>query len=254
MMKRSRTVAATIAGAALVALTGCGGDDSGGGSGGDEKPFAGKSADQIAADAVRATEQADSLHMKGTTQQSAGSKVTVDLSVDDSKNCDGTIETDGATADVRGTKGTFYLRGDEKYWRTALKGQAGGDKIVPKLADKWVKAPADDPTTKSMCDKQELMAAMDKDKSERKGMKKGATTNVGGTETIRLTKKTSGGETLTLYVATEGKPYILRSTSTGGKEPNTATFSDYGKSVSPEAPAPGETVDLEKLAASAQKA
>ncbi|UQT54061.1 hypothetical protein M4V62_02635 [Streptomyces durmitorensis] len=249
-MRSSRTLAAAVAGAALVALAGCGGDDS------DDKggPFAGKSADQIAADAVKATQQADSMHMKGTVQQSAGSSMTIDLSVDQSKNCDGTIETAGASADVRNTKGTFYLRGDEKYWETALKGQPGGDKIVPKVADKWVKAPADDATAKNVCDKKALTAAMDKDKSERKGMKKGSTTTVDGSEAIRLTKKTSGGETLTLYVATEGKPYILRTTSTGGKEPNTATFSDYGKSVSPEEPAPGETVDLQKLAASGEKA
>lgn len=253
MVKGSVMTAAMVTGAALVALSACGGDDSSGDSG-DGKPFAGKSADQIAADAVKATEQADSMRMKGTVQQSAGSTTAVDLAVDNNKNCDGSIKADGASADVRNTKGTFYLRGDEKYWKTALRGQAGGDKIVPKLADKWVKAPADDTTTKSLCDKKALMASMDKDKSERKGMKKGSTTDVDGTEAIRLTKKTSGGETLTLYVATEGKPYILRSTSTGGKEPNTATFSDYGKSVSPEAPAPGETVDLEKLAASAQKA
>lgn len=244
-------MAAAAAGAALVALAGCGGDTSDDKSG---KPFAGKSADQIAADAVEATRQADSMHMKGTVQQSAGSTMSVDLSVDNNKNCDGSIRMQGASADVRNTKGTFYLRGDEKYWQNALKGQAGGDKIVPKVADKWVKAPADDPTAKSLCDKKALMASMDKDKSERKGMKKGSTTDVDGAEAIRLTKKTSGGETLTLYVATEGKPYILRTTSSGGKEPNTATFGDYGKSVSPEAPAPGETVDLKELAASAQKA
>ncbi|MGW7075355.1 hypothetical protein ACWGH2_28110 [Streptomyces sp. NPDC054871] len=250
-MRGSRTMAAAVAGAALVALAGCGGDAS---DDKPEQPFAGKSADQIAADAVKATEQADSMHMKGTVQQSAGSTMTVDLSVDNSKNCDGSIRAEGTSADVRNAKGTFYLRGDEKYWQKALKGQAGSDKIVPKVADKWVKAPADDATSKSLCDKKALMASMDKDKSERKGMKKGSTTDVDGAETIRLTKKTSGGETLTMYVATEGKPYILRTTSKGGEEPNTATFSDYGKAVSPEAPAPGETVDLKELAASAQKA
>ncbi|MGW7276684.1 hypothetical protein ACWGH5_40105 [Streptomyces sp. NPDC054864] len=251
MVRGSRTMAVAVAGAALVTLAGCGGGES------DDKPkqpFAGKSADQIAADAVKATEQADSMHMKGTVQQSAGTTMTVDLSVDNSKNCDGSFKAEGASADVRNTKGTFYLRGDEKYWQQALKGQAGGDKIVPKVADKWVKAPADDATTKSLCDKKALMSSMDEDKSERKGMKKGSTTDVDGTETIQLTKKTSGGETLTMYVATEGKPYILRTTSKGGEKPNTSTFSDYGKPVSPEAPAPGETVDLEKLAASAQKA
>jgi hypothetical protein len=240
-------MAAAVAGAAVMALAACGGD---GGDDSGDKPFAGKSADEIAADAVKATQEAESVHMKGTVQQSAGSSVAIDLSVDKKKSCDGTIREAGSSADVRNTGGAFYLRGDEKYWQKALKGQPGGDKIVPKVADKWVKAPADDTTTKSLCDKQALMASMDKDKSERKGMKKGSTTDVNGSEAIRLTKKTSGGETLSLYVATEGKPYILRTTSTGGKDPNTATFSDYGKPVSPEKPAAGETVDLKKLAAS----
>ncbi|MFJ8825112.1 hypothetical protein ACIREE_25445 [Streptomyces sp. NPDC102467] len=248
-MRGGRGMTAAVAGAALVALAGCGGSGSG-----DDKPFAGKSADEIAADAVKATQQADSMHVKGTVRQSAGATVTVDLSVDQRKNCDGTIKTQGASADVRHTNGTMYLRGDKTYWQNALKGQPGGDKIVPKVSDKWVKAPADDSMTQGLCDKQGLTSSMDEDKSERNGMKKGSTTTVDGTEAIRLTKKTSGGETLTLYVATKGKPYILRTTSSGGKDPNTATFSDYGKPVQPQKPASGETVDLKELAASAQKA
>ncbi|GAA2295432.1 lipoprotein [Streptomyces kunmingensis] len=240
---------AAIAGAALMAVAGCGGS-----GGGDDKPFADKSADEIAADAVKATQEADSMHMKGTVRQSAGSTVTVDLSVDQRKNCAGTIRTGGTSADVRHTDATLYLRGDEKYWRHALKGQPGGAKVVPKVADKWVKAPADDSMTQGLCDKQGLVASMDENKSERRGMKKGSTTKVDGAEAIRLTKKTAGGETLTLYVATEGKPYILRTTSSGGEDPNTATFSDYDKPVRPQAPEAGETVDLKELAASAQKA
>nr|WP_203643724.1 hypothetical protein [Streptomyces sp. SID14478] len=221
----------------------------GGGSGGSDEPFAGKSADRIAADAVKATKEADSMHMKGTVQQQSGSSVTVDLSVDQSKNCDGSIGSEGSRADIRHTDGTLYLRGDEQYWRTALKGQPGGDKVVPKLKDKWVKAPADDSMTQGLCDKQGLVASMDENKSERTGMKKGSTTTVDGAKAVRLTRKTSDGRTLALYVATEGKPYILRTTATGGKEPNTATLSDYGKAVRPQAPPAGETVDLEKIAA-----
>ncbi|MBO1333228.1 hypothetical protein [Streptomyces sp. VRA16 Mangrove soil] len=242
----TRTAAALAGLSALVTLTACGSGDGGSGKGGDD-PFAGKSADRIAADAVKATKDADSLHMKGTVRQS-GSTVTVDLSVDQDKNCDGTIATDGAHADIRHTNGTLYLRGDEQYWRAALKEQPGADKIVPKVKDKWVKAPADDATTAGLCDKQGLVASMDENKSERTGMKKGPATTVDGTKAIKLTKKKSSGETLALYVAAEGKPYILRSTSTGGKAPNTATFSDYGKAVRPQTPPADETVDLKKIA------
>ncbi|MFI7387748.1 hypothetical protein [Streptomyces sp. NPDC049813] len=254
-MRMRSAISVTVAAAALLTVAGCGDGD----GGGDAKPFAGKSADEIAADAVKATEQADSMHMKGTVRPSgsagaSGSPVTVDLSVDQRKNCTGTIRNGDTSADIRHTDATMYLRGDEKYWQNALKKQPGGEKIVPKVADKWVKAPADDAMTQGLCDKQGLVASMDENKSERTGMKKGSTTTVDGAEAIRLTKKTAGGETLTLYVATEGKPYILRTTSSGGEDPNTATFSDYGKPVRPQAPEAGETVDLEELAADAQKA
>ncbi|MFC8130211.1 hypothetical protein [Streptomyces sp. NPDC057302] len=190
------------------------------------------------------------MHMKGDAQQPDGKTVSVDLSVDQQKNCDGGIEMEGAQADVRHTGGTLYLRGDEQYWKAAFKGQPGAAKAVPKLKDKWVKMPADDTTSKSLCDKQALMASMDENKSERKGMKKGDTTTVDGQEALTLTKKTSAGETLTLLVATKGQPYILKSTTEGGKNPSTAIFSDYDKAVQPPKPAADDTVDLNKLAAS----
>ncbi|MEV3853388.1 hypothetical protein AB0J38_03590 [Streptomyces sp. NPDC050095] len=242
MQRSSRTVAALVGVPAVLGLAACG-------SGGSDEPFAGKSADRIAADAVKATKEADSMHMKGTVRQSSGESVTVDLSVDQSKNCEGSIGSNGARADIRHSDATLYLRGDEQYWRSALKGQPGGDRVVPKVKDKWVKAPADDAMTQGLCDKQGLLASMDEDTSERTGMKKDeSTTDVDGTKAVRLTKKTSDGRTLALYVAAEGKPYILRTTEQGGKQPNTATFGAYGKKVSPQKPPADETVDLKEIA------
>ncbi|MEU6822409.1 hypothetical protein ABZ921_17430 [Streptomyces atriruber] len=243
----SGAVGVTVLAAAL--LAGCGdgeGDDGGGGSG---KPFAGDSADRIASKAVAATKEADSLRVKGNMRQE-GKPVSVDLAVDQEKNCEGTIDTAGAEAEVRHTNATFYLRGNEEYWKNALKNRPGSEKTLSKVSGKWVKMPADDASTAGMCDKQGLVASMDEKKSERKGMKKGGTTTVDGKEAIALTKKGSGGETNTMYVATEGKPYILRVTVKGGDAPNDATFGDYGKPVSPKAPDKGETVDLKELAAS----
>ncbi|MFK4065509.1 hypothetical protein [Streptomyces sp. NPDC029674] len=237
----------TVLSAALLAS--CGDGDDGGG--GDSKPFAGDSADQIAAKAVKATKGADSMRIKGDMRQ-GGKPVSLDIAVDQAKNCEGTIDTDGSEAEIRHTDGTLYMRGNEQYWKTALKNQPGSEKVLPKVAGKWVKMPADDASTTGMCDKQGLVASMDENKSERKGMKKGDTTTVDGKEAIALTKKGSGGEMNTMYVATEGKPYILRVTTKGGDTPNDATFGDYDKPVSPKAPAKGETVDLNKLAASGQ--
>ncbi|MEU1016182.1 hypothetical protein [Streptomyces sp. NPDC005898] len=234
-----------IVGLSAVLLTGCGDSDDGA-----DKPFAKDSADQIAAKAVAATKKADSMRLKGDMRQAGGKSVSVDLAVDQEKNCEGTIDAEGAKAELRHTNAALYVRGNEQYWKNALRNQAGSDKVLDKVVDKWVKTPADDAATSGLCDKQGLIASMDEDKSSRKGMKKGDTTSIDGKEAIALTKKASGGETHTMYVATEGKPYILRATVKGGDKPNEATFTDYNKPVSPKAPAKGETVDLKELAAS----
>ena len=238
--------AMTVVGLSGALLAGCG--DDGDGKSGSDKAFSGQSADQIADKAVAATKKARSLRMKGDARQPDGKTMTVDLAVDKQKNCDGTIRMQNTRADVRQVGQVFYMRGDETYWKTALKGQSGAEKLIPKLKDKWAKMPAGEGADEGMCDKQKLIASMDENKSERKGMKKGEATTVGGQDAIKLIKKKSGGETLALYVATEGEPYILRSSTEGGKTPNTATFSDYGKEVTPEKPAAGETVDLDQLA------
>ncbi|MDG9689965.1 hypothetical protein CJI59_00855 [Streptomyces sp. Alain-F2R5] len=237
--------AVATASVSLALLTGCGGD-----SGGGSEPFEGQSADDIAAKAVEATGQAKSLHMKGDVRPENGGTVTVDVSVDQEKNCEGTIGTGEARADVRHTDATLYLRGDEQYWRTALEQQPAAARQMPrKLDGKWVKMPASDAATAGVCDKQGFLAAMDEDTSERQGMKRDGTTEVDGEDALKLTKRTSGGETLALYVATEGEPYILKSTTEGGKSPGSVTFSEYNEPVNAEQPPADQTVDLERLAA-----
>ncbi|WCN05614.1 hypothetical protein M6G08_28010 [Streptomyces sp. M92] len=235
--------AVATASVSVALLAGCG--DSGGGS----EPFEGQSADDIATKAVEATQQAKSLHMKGDVRPEDGGTVTIDVSVDQEKNCEGTIGTGEAQADVRHTDATLYLRGDQQYWQNALQQQPGASQQMPqKLDGKWVRMPASDAATAGVCDKQGFIAAMDEDKSERQGMKRDGTTEVGGEEALKLTKKTSGGETLALYVATEGEPYILKSITEGGKNPGSVTFSEYNEPVQAEQPPADQTVDLKELA------
>ncbi len=241
-------IAVATASVSVALLAGCGG-----GSGGGSEPFEGQSADDIAAKAVEATRKAESMHVKGDNRLKDGSTVTIDVSVDQRKNCQGTIGAGETTAEVRHTEATLYLRGDEQYWENALKQQPGAArKMAPKLQDKWVRMPANDATTTGVCDKQGFVAAMDEDKSERQGMKRGDTTEVDGEEALKLTKKNSAGETLALYVATKGEPYILKTTTEGGENPGSVTFSDYDKPVEPEQPPAGQTVDLKEVAGGQQ--
>lgn len=246
-MQMTKQIAAlVVAGVCAAGTAGCGTDGGGG------EAFKGESADAVAEKAVKATRDADSLRMKGQVRESGGQQMSVDLAVDSQKNCEGSVTQSGATAEIRHTKATLYVKGDEKYWQANLKGQPGAEKIVPKVADKWVKIPAQDDQLTGLCDKQGLLAAMDEDKSERKGMTKGETADVDGNEALKLTKK-SGGKTLAMYVATHGEPYILKVTSEGGDKPEGTTFGDFDEKVNPEQPAASETVDLQELAGANQQ-
>ncbi|MFE0674208.1 hypothetical protein [Streptomyces sp. NPDC058867] len=239
-MRLNRRVAAmTVVGVCAFGLVGCGSGDSA------EDAFEGESADAIAAKAIEATRDADSMRMLGQVEES-GQSLTIDMAMDDRSNCQGTITQEGAKAEVRRTGETLYLRGDEKYWQASLKGGPGSDEAVDKAAGKWVKVPGQGDEMAGMCDKQKLVAALDEDKSERQGLKKDGTAEVDGTQAVKLTKE-SGDETHTLFVAAEGEPYVLKAVVEGGTAPQTTTFSDYGDEVRPEQPADGDTVDIEEI-------
>ncbi|MFD5099985.1 hypothetical protein [Streptomyces albidochromogenes] len=213
-----------------------------------DDPFKGQKADAIAAKAVKATNGASSVHMAGTAHQEGGTTIKVDFKVDTQDNCTGTLSGQGTEAEVIKTSETGYVKGNDAFWQNSLKAQPGAEKMISQLRGRWVKTPADETSTRDICDKQAFLAAMDNDKSERKGMTKGRTTTVDGQEAIVLKKK-DGDQTLTLYVATKGKPYILKTTATGGENPSTMNFTDYNKTVKATPPPADKVVDPKKLAA-----
>ncbi|WP_336323893.1 hypothetical protein [Streptomyces lavendofoliae] len=234
--KKSNAVLAALVCAGVTGLAGCG-------ESAPEQPFGGRSADEIAARAVEATRDAESVRLAGTAHQ-RGSSVAVDFRVDEQDNCVGTMSGQGAAAEVRQTGRTVYLKGNEMFWRSALQGRPGTDKTIAKLQGKWVRStPGQAAGTQGMCDKQAALAALDGDKSEREGMRKGATTTVEGKEALALHKRQPGGEKLTLYVATEGEPYVLKATTQGGKTPGEMLFTDYNKKVDVAEPPAGQVVD-----------
>ncbi len=235
-MSVSRTLAiSVICATAAVGVAGCSDDGS------SDQPFKGQSADQVAAKAVTATRDSASLRMAGKVSAD-GQPLTVDVHVDDQKNCKGRMSMEQGTADVIHAGRTTYIRGDKDFWANAAKGSGDGQKQAQALSGRWVKVPVGDARTTGLCDKQGFLADMDSDKSERKGMTKGDVTTVDGRKALPLKKK-KGGETITMYVATEGKPYILKLDQSGGENPGTMVFSDYEKPVKAEAPPAGQVID-----------
>ncbi|MFF8842843.1 hypothetical protein ACF08N_08905 [Streptomyces sp. NPDC015127] len=217
----------------------------------------GLSADQIAEKAVEATKTATSLRMKGEIDNE-GEPVSLDLAMDAKNNCTGRLGIKDGRADLRRLGEVLYMKGDEAFWRASLSRRAvapdGGnnDTVIELMKNRWIKMPSraiED--MQGVCDLDEMLADLGKDKARRTGMTLGKDTRIGGVPAVTLVKK-KGRETTTAYVAKEGKPYLLKVVKAGGDEPGTIEFSDYDRPVAVKAPPADEVLDLEDLGATMQ--
>ncbi|MFE6229330.1 hypothetical protein [Streptomyces sp. NPDC057854] len=248
-MRANRKLWATaaISLAVVAGVSGCGkGDDK------PADPFAGLSADAIADKAVEATKSASALRLSGNGTDE-GAEMKVDFAVDNKGNCKGSMETGkGGKADIVGTGGTSYMKGDDAFWKSSSGEEGSSDAeagaISTLLKGRWMKMPAGEEGPGAFCDLKSLTKDMDED-TPRKGMTREADADVDGTPAAVLKgKPDSKGETATLYVAKDSaKPYILRVVTTGGEEPGTVTLSDFDKPVSVTAPPADQVVDMEQL-------
>ncbi|MEU0334216.1 hypothetical protein [Streptomyces sp. NPDC006193] len=250
-MRRTALAALCLAAAATAGLTtGClPGQDKA-----DSKPagpFAGMSGGEITQRAMKATTSAPSLRMKGRiADDESGGAMEIDMALNKKGECAGTMSMDGAgKADLIRTGGTVYMRYDEKFLRAQSEGQskADTDAAVDMLAGKWTKMSMKGQDAKdvaSFCDLDSVLG--DVEDGESTGTTRGRTTRIDGTPAIALHEK-DGKERYTAYVATEGKPYLLRiDTVSAGKKPESLTFGDYGVPVPAKKPA-GKIVDLDAL-------
>ncbi|MBZ3908624.1 MULTISPECIES: hypothetical protein [Streptomyces] len=245
MRRTSRTALAAlcVAAAATFSLTGClPGDDKADG------PFAGLTGGEIADKAVKATAEADSLRMKGEMQdESAGGTVRMDMAMNKKGDCAGTLSMNGeGEAELIKVGDTLYMKYDEAFLRAQSKDSSKeeADMVVDMLAGKWTKTSAKAADSKDIagfCDLDTVLADFEDVNSD---ATRGKTTETGGTPAIVLDEK-DGKDRYTLYVATEGKPYLLRVVSKSAKEPGDLTFTDFDKPVPAEAPK-GKVIDLDK--------
>ncbi|MFJ3228199.1 hypothetical protein ACIPJS_33280 [Streptomyces sp. NPDC086783] len=247
-MRRTTLVALCLAAAATLSLTGCqSGEDKA-----DNKPkgpFAGLTGGEIADRAVKATRGAESLRMKGDVpDEESGGTIRLDMAMDTKGECAGTIGLgDKGQAELIKTGDTLYMKYDEAFLREQGEGDSKEetDGVVEMLAGRWTKMSATSADAKEMasfCDLDTVLAEAGDVNSD---ATRGKTSSVDGTPAIVLHEK-DGKDRYTLYVATEGKPYILRVISKSAKDPGTLTFSDYDKPVPADAPK-GKVMDLDKL-------
>jgi len=248
-MRRTALAALCLIAAATAGVTGClPGQDKA-----DSKPkgpFAGLSGGEIADRALKATTGASSLRMKGDVadDESTGT-IGLDMALDKKGECAGTMSMGGqGKADLIKTGSTVYMKYDEAFLRAQSKGEskADTDAAVAMLAGKWAKMAVKGQDAKDIagfCDLNSVLAGAGDVSSD---ATRGKTTTVGGTPAIVLHEK-DGKDRYTLYVATEGKPYLLQvDSASGAKEPVHLSFSDYDKPVPARKPA-GKVIDLDAL-------
>ncbi|MGA4841450.1 hypothetical protein [Streptomyces sp. G45] len=259
---RTAIAALCLTAAAAVTLTACG-DDKGDGADGakgakkpaaatkQKEPFAGLSGPDVIEKAVRATSSAKALRIKGSAPDGEGGTVTMDMALNTRGECAGSLSVNGqGSMDLIANRTTVYMRPDAEFIRTDEKGNAEPDKegteaAVDTLADRWSKASAKGSDAKDMaafCDLDTILAEFkDVDSAARRGKE----TTVDGTPALTL-HEAEGKDRYTIYVATKGKPYLLKIVNEKAKKDETLAFSDYDKPVKA-TPPKGDVLDLDKL-------
>ncbi|MGV9879018.1 hypothetical protein [Streptomyces sp. NPDC003006] len=249
-LRRTAIAAVCLATAATAGLTACGGE-SGDKAAKPKGPFAGMSGGEIADKAVEATSGAKSLSIKGVIPDGEAGLLSMDMALDTKGKCVGTMGVDNeGSIDLVIPGKVVYMKYDEKFLRAQSKGEPAADvqAAVDMLANRWAKTKATSADAKEIagfCDLDALLADF---KGVNSAARRGGTTTVDGTPAIKLTES-NGKDKATIYVATEGKPYLLRvDTKTDGK-PESLTFGDYDKPVKATPPT-GDVLDLDKLGSS----
>ncbi|WP_405860471.1 hypothetical protein OG407_22030 [Streptomyces sp. NBC_01515] len=247
-MRRTALAALCLTTVAAAGLTGClpGADKA------DSKPkgpFAGLTGGEIADRSLTATTGASSLRLKGDIpDDESGGTIVIDMALDKKGECAGTLSFQGkGKADMVKSGDTIYMKYDEAFLRAQSDGEskADTDAVVDMMAGKWTKMSAKGADAKdiaSFCDLNSMLGGAADGNSD---ATRGKTTTLDGTPAIALHEK-DGKDSYTLYVATEGKPYVLRIDSVSAKDPGTLTFGEYEKPVPAKKPT-GKILDLDKL-------
>lgn len=170
-----------------------------------------------------------------TTNTTAHGTVTTRLSTDLKNRCKAKTSWagNGSLEQIR-IGDTDYVRPDETYLE-----KWSGRKIDALRPKQWVKEPADEAQPGDGLTKCTWTFA------SFGSVKKGEATRIGGRETVALhvTDKADKEGQYTFYVATEGKPYLLRVVYKGGGNDTTTSFSKFDEPFDAQPPASAGVLD-----------
>lgn len=208
-------------------------------------------AQQIADRARDALLDAHSLHLRTHGDLGRDSTpMSLDLTLDRSGNCDGSVDLGDSQGSVRIVKrgNDVWVRPDADFWRNQV--PDGGAAFAAILNGRYMKASATDPRLLALtkaCDPHTFQKLVSDNADNDAGtLNKAATTTLGTASVVPLTRMRDR-TTLVLYVAATGKPYPLRLTLQGDGADATADFSAFDKPVPTSTPPPDESFDINAL-------
>jgi hypothetical protein len=185
--------------------------------------------------AGKASIAAGSVRIHGRARDK-GQVFGMDLRIAGRKAGAGTIVTHGQRIGVIRLGSTAYIKGDAKFWQAA-----GGQAAARMFVGKYLKTKADNKDFADMTSFT-IMSKMFAEMLKPVGTPtKGERAQINGTPAIALVDG-DGGK---LYVATEGKPYVLRAASKDGKDQ--LDFTGYGQAFTIQRPPTKLVIDIDKI-------
>jgi len=227
---RNLVTAVTVAMTCLLtgtAVSGCGAADE-------------RSAEAILDDANETMRGLKSVRIDMTTEATKGGTVTTRFATDLDDRCRSkVIWSEGGTLEQIRIGKTDYVRPDRKYLQ-----KWNGDTSVRSDQKLWVKSPVDESK-----DREKGLASCERPFDAFGKATKGRTTRVDGRDalSVTVTDKADKGGTYTFYVATEGKPYLLRTVYEGTEYRTTTSFRDFDEPLDIQAPKAAEVLDTKGL-------
>lgn len=196
---------------------------------GSSNGVANKSANQIVTAAASAVNGAKSFTYSGTTR-SNGTSTGLKVSLSSSGDGQGTLTSSGQPVKIIKVGNTLYVSSTTAFWTKNLGASAGQT-----LGKKWVSVSSGDSNYAGIAavfEAQQLTSQFLS--TANTSFTKGKTSTVNGQAVIAVVGK-SGSTVNTIYVATTGKPYLVRITSPGSNG-GALNFTNYNKPVNPTAP------------------
>jgi hypothetical protein len=215
----------------------------------------------ILAAAVNATSSASAVEMSGTLQ---GVPVPADTLGSDPAG-----EPDAASAAAAPTPGSFamdmvftqvgavgditvggatsqLLRIDDQVWAAepdSFWQAVGASDDGDRFGGLYVQIPQDDPRFAGFADDTRIGYLLDALLQTSATWTTGPVQTVDGVSAVELEGSGSGGHSASVWVATDGQPYLVRIAPTGGSYQGRIDFTGYDERLAVQAPLPGQILD-----------